>query len=140
MINPFKTKKRAAVYAKSVWKCKVRKRLNKLGKVFEDAYYGRRPDMYDMLDEVDFLVIDGNKGVDINTTLVDLQFSKHAIQDLRKVLRKIEVTSKHLIEVLEKFGMPVADMTQFVNPLVHDLADPITSYEDLMSTKDREAK
>lgn len=136
-----KASKAFLVYAKSRWKVKVRNYINKLTKEFEDAQYGRRPDMFQMLDVSDKLLLYGEEGVDLNAKLIDARFGKYAMRDLRKVLRKIEITSKHLIEVLEKYGMPTNDMQPFINPLIHDLSDPQPStYESMMKTQDRGEK
>lgn len=131
--------KQSLVYAKSNWKRKCKRMLNIMGKTFEDVYYGRRPNMFDLLDYAEKLHALGMTGVGLNDQLVKAEFGKRAKQDISKVLRRIELTSKHLVDVAEKFGMPMSDTPQFVNPLVLELADPLSSYEELMSTKDREA-
>ena len=132
--------KQSLVYTKSNWKRKCRRMLSIMGKTFEDVYYGRRPNMFDLLDYAEKLHALGMAGVGLNDQLVKAGFGARAKQDISKVLRRIEVTSKHLVDIAEKFGMPMADTPQFVNPLVLELADPLSSYEELMSTKDREAE
>lgn len=129
--------KRPLVDIKSNWKRRCKRVMVTVGKMFEDTYYGRRPDMFDLLDHVEVIYKLGMHGVELNTKLVEADFGIRARADVCKILRRLEVTSKHLREVAEKFGMPMEGTLQFVNPLLNQLADPVSDFEAMMTTEDK---
>ena len=122
-------------YRKSNWKRKTRKHLEVITKMFEDIMYGRRPNMHDIWDYAQKLIELGAQSVVLNEDAAKLHKADRVFIDIAYGANKIESASKHLKEVTLTLGMP-DDVPVFVSPLIHKAAEPRTTLEDVLNTKE----
>ena len=106
--------------------------MGKATATFEDVYYGRRPNLYDVLDLAKELFELGQRGEEIHKLAVDDEQSEQVKQDVVKGLRFIETTSRHLHEVSEKAGFPVKDTPVYINGLTYKQVDAPPTYEEVV--------
>jgi hypothetical protein len=123
-------------YKKSNWKRRTKRVLEVVTKMFEDVYYGRRPNMHDVWDYAQELVGLGVQAVELNEAATTLRKSARVFTDIAHGANKIESASRHLKEVAMSIGMP-GDIPEFVSPLVHKAAEPRTTLEDVLATEDK---
>jgi hypothetical protein len=123
-------------HRKSNWKRKTKKVLEVVTKMFEDVYYGRRPNMHDIWDYAHELVTLGTMAMELNEQATQLRKSPRVFVDIAHGANKIESASKHLKEVTTAIGMP-GDMPVFTSPLIHKAAEQRTTLEDVLKTEDK---
>jgi hypothetical protein len=124
-------------YKKSNWKRKTKRILEVVSKIFEDVYYGRRPNMHDVWDYAEELVELGNQALSLNEEASRLKKAPRVLADIARGANKVESASKHLKEVATSIGMP-EDIPSFISPLIHKAAEERTTLEDVLATEDRE--
>jgi hypothetical protein len=107
--------------------------MGKANIVFEDVYYGRRPNLYDLLDLAKHLHDLGLRGEEIHKLAVEDEQTEAVKQDVIKGLRFLETTSRHLQEVAEKAGFPTKDTPVYINSMVYKQVDAPPSYEEIVA-------
>jgi hypothetical protein len=123
-------------HRKSNWKRETKRVLEVVSRMFEDVYYGRRPNMHDIWDYAHKLVSLGTVAIALNEQAGRLKKSDRVFVDIARGANKIESASKHLKQVTTAVGMP-EDIPVFASPLVHKAAEERTTLEDVLKTEDK---
>jgi hypothetical protein len=105
---------------------------DRLALVLEDVYYGRRPGLFLILDNMESLYECGVLGEKLHEDAVRSNMHQRVRSDIIKTLGILETTGKEIRKVADKLGLPLDKAPTYQSSLVSDQADVEETYAQII--------